>query len=126
MTDQEKETAELIENIISKALEGNAQEFQSILYWSDFRYYRKCATANKLLIKALKHSANKLFKEYCRTVIAGISDVTKLLAYLQLLDVVDFYVEELRTIQAMLDDYDMYLGDPSNFFNAILGGEREL
>ena len=87
MTDQEKETAELIQNIISKALEGNAQEFQSILYWSDFRYYRKCATANKLLIKALRHSANKLFKEYCRTVIAGISDVTKLLAYLQLLDV---------------------------------------
>ena len=124
MTDQE--TTLIIQDIITKALENNAQQFQHILYWSDFRYYCKYAVANKLIIKTLQRSASKLFKAYCRTVIAGISDVTKLIAYQQLLDITDFYIDELKTVQAMLDDYDEYLEDWGNFFNAIFGGEREI
>jgi hypothetical protein len=124
MTDQEKTL--LIQDIVDKALENDAQQFQHILYWSDFRYYRKYAIANKLIIKTLKRAANNLFKEYCRDVIAGISDITKLVAYQQLLDITDFYIDELKTLQAMLDDYDEYLGDWSNFFKAIFGGRRDI
>ena len=124
MTDQE--TTQLIREIMNKALEGKAQVFRPILYWREFRYYHRQAISTKLIIKTLKSSANNLFKEYCRDVIHGISDATKLLAYIQILDIKAFYENEIDTIKQMLDDYDKYLGDFYNFWHAFLGGRREL
>lgn len=124
MTDQE--TTLLIQEIITKALDGTAQPFKPILYWGEFRYYSRWVRSTKLIIKTLRKSANNLFKEYCKDVIAGISDITKLLAYQQLLDIKDFYENDLKTIQSMLDDYDEYLGDFGNFIKALLGGERDI
>ncbi len=124
MTDQE--TTSLIRDIITKAQEDQAQPFRPILYWSEFNYYRRCTLSTKVIIKLLKTSAKNLFKEYCKDVIAGISDITKLLAYQQLLDIKDFYENELSTIRAMLDDYDEYLGNFRNFVSALCGERREL
>ena len=89
MTDQDKTL--LIQDIINKAVEGKALPFRSILYWGEFKYYCKCVASTKIIIKVLKQSANNLFKEYCKDVIAGISDVNKLLAYSQFLDIISFY-----------------------------------
>lgn len=124
MTDQETDL--LIKDILHKALNGESQPFKYILSWKEFRYYLGWIRSTKLLIKALRASANKLFKKYCKTVIAGISDVTVLLAYQQLLDVIVFYENEIKTVQSMLDEYDEYLGDWGNFFKALFGEEREL
>jgi hypothetical protein len=124
MTDQE--TTLLIQDIISNALEGNAFTFKPIVYWSEFIFYHKCVISTKIVIKTLKRATKKLFKEYCRDVITGISDITKLLAYQQLLSVTDFYKNDLITIQLMLDEYDEYLGNFGNFIRALLGEQREL
>ena len=122
MTDQE--TTQLILNIINKAQEGKAQPFRTILYWSEFKYYRKWVRSTKLIIETLRISASNLFKEYCADVIAGISDVTKLLAYTQLLDIIDFYRNDLATVQSMLTEYEDYLGE-GNFWYSFFGGRRE-
>lgn len=124
MTDYETEL--LVQDIINKAMEGEPLPFRPILYWGEFRFYRKLSVSTKLVIKTLKTSANELFKSYCKDVIAGISDVTKMLAYSQLLDMTAFYENDLNTIQQMLDDYDEYLGDWRKFFGALLGERREL
>ena len=123
MTDLE--TTQLTQEIINKAQEGVIRPFSTIKFWSEFKYYRGLAKATKVVIKTLEVSAEKLFKEYCKDVIAGISDITKLLAYQQLLDIVDFYEEELKTIKAMVDDYDEYLGNLGNFIGAIFGERRD-
>lgn len=122
MTDQE--TTLLIEEILDKAREGRAQPFTYILYWNEFREYRRQRLSTKLVIKTLKASAKNLFKEYCNEIAAGASDVTKLFAYKQFLDIIDFYENELNTLQLMLDDYDEYLGNFRNFINALLGEKR--
>ena len=122
MTDQE--TTLLIQDIINKALEGKEHPFRSIRYWSEYRYYRRWTGATKLIIRTLQASSNKLFKEYCRDVIAGISDITKILAYEQLLDITAFYKKDLDTVQAMLLEYEDYLGE-GNFWYSFLGGRRE-
>lgn len=119
------ETEQLILDIITKAQKGQAQPFRSILYWREFRYYTKWVRSTKLVIKTLELSANKLFKEYCQDVIVGISEVVKLLAYSQLLDIIEFYRKDLETVQSMLIEYDDYLGD-GNFWYSFLGGRREL
>lgn len=116
----------LVQEIINKALEGDAHPFRPILYWSEFRYYHGWARSTKLVIRTLKTSAKDLFKEYCKDVIAGISDVTKILAYSQLLDIAAFYENDLNTVQQMLDDYDEYLGNFRNFIGALFGERREL
>ena len=120
------EVEQLILDIITKAQEGKALQFQLITSWDDFIYYGGCKSSTKLVIKTLRDSANNLFKEYCRDVVIGTSEVTKLLAYTQLLDIITFYENDLLTIQQMLDEYDAYLGDWGNFWNAIFGGRREL
>jgi hypothetical protein len=72
----------------------------------------------------LRASASKLFKEYCKDVIAGISDITKLFAYARLQEIIAFYEKDLKTLKQMLDDYDYYLGD-GHFWYSFLGGQRE-
>lgn len=123
MADQD--TTLLIQDIINRAQEGRAFPFRTIRYWSEFRYFQRYARSTKIIIRVLQVSANNLFKDYCQGVIAGISDITKLLAYQQLLDIVDFYTEELKTIDAMLTEYDEYLGDLGNFVRALFGERRD-
>jgi hypothetical protein len=123
MADQE--TIQVIQDIINRAQEGRAFPFRTIIYWSEFQYFKGYARSNKLIIKLLKTSADNLFKEYCKDVIAGISDITKILAYAQMQDIIAFYQEELKTIQAMLDDYDEYLGNFWNFVGALFGERRD-
>lgn len=122
MTDQE--TTQVIQAIIDKAQEGKAQPFRTILYWSEFKYYRGLKKATRLVIETLRISSKRLFKSYCEDVIAGISDLSKLLAYLQLLDIIDFYQQDLETIQTMLTEYYDYLGE-GNFWYSFFGGRRE-
>ena len=123
MTDQE--TTQLIQDIINKAREGVAQPFRTILYWSEYRYYQGWTRATKLIIRTLEVSANNLFKEYCQDVIAGISDITKLLAYSELLDIIAFYKNDLRTVHFMLTDYANYL-EKGNFWYSFFGGRRDI
>ena len=115
---------QLILDIITKAQEGKAQPFRPILYWSEFIYYKGWVRSTKVVIKTLQVSADNLFKEYCKDVINGISEIVKLLAYSQLLDIVAFYENDLNTVQRMLDDYDTYLGE-GNFWYSFFGGRRE-
>lgn len=115
----EQETTLLIYEILNKALEGDTLPFNLITCWDENLYYLRWSRSTKIVIKTLKTSANKLFKEYCQDVIAGISDITKLLAYKQLLDVIAFYENDLRTVQKMLDEYDEYLGDWGNFWRHV-------
>lgn len=121
MTDQE--ITQVIQAIIDKAQEGKSQPYRTILYWSEFKYYRGLKKATKLVIETLRISSKKLLKSYCKDVIAGISDVNKILGYSQLLDIIDFYQEELETLEAMLTEYYDYLGE-GNFWYSILGGRR--
>lgn len=113
----------LLTNIINRALEGPAQPFRTIRYWTEFRYYWRWTKSTRLVIKTLKLSAKSLFAEYRKDVIAGVSDVMKLLAYKQLLDIIAFYEKDLNTVKQMLDDYDAYLGE-GNFLYSVFGGRR--
>lgn len=121
-----QETTLIIQDIIAKAREGEAHPFITITYWDEFRFYQRCARATVIIIKVLKTSADNLFKEYCKDVSAGISDITKLLTYTQFLSIIAFYENELNTLRAMLNDYDEYLGNFRNFVYALFGGAREL
>lgn len=119
------DTKQLLLAILEKAQEGKSLQFQIITSWDDFKYYTHLAKSNKIIIKALKSSANNLFKEYCKDVIAGVSNVDKLLAYVQLRDFIRFYEKDFNTLKQMLDEYDEYLGQ-GHFWYSFLGGERDL
>ena len=110
--------------IINQAQEGNSLQFQYIRSWQEFKFRWRQAKSTKVVIKTLQVSADNLFNEYCKDVITGISDVTKLFAYSELQAIIAFYENDLITLQEMLDDYDDYLGK-GNFWYSFLGGERE-
>ena len=122
----DQETEPLIQDIVNKAAEGRAQPFRLILYWSEFKYYKRLVLTLKLIIRMLTAAANNIFKDYCRDVIVGISDITKLIAYQEILEIKVFYENDLNTVNKMLDDYDEYLGDFGNFVRALFGERRDL
>ena len=122
---QNTEAQQLMLTIIERAESGQFTEFRLITSWAEFRFYRKNARATRLVIKALKASANNLFKEYCRDVTKGRQTVDKILAYTQILDIAAFYEKELDTVKRMLDEYDEYLGK-GHFWYSFLGGERDI
>ena len=119
------ESTQLLLEILDQAKAEQAIEFTYIKNWYEFRYYSKLSKATRVVVKVLQTSANNLFKEYCRDVIAGISDVNKLLAYTYLCDVIDFYKNDINTLHNMLAEYDQYLGE-GNFLFSFFGGERDL
>ena len=125
MTDQE--TTLLIQEILNKALEGVPIPFSLITCWNEFLFYSRWSRSTRIVIRTLKCAAKNLFKEYCQDVITGISDITKLLAYQQLLDVTAFYENDLATVQKMLDEYDDYCGNWGNFWRQVfLREERDI
>lgn len=119
------EAQQLLLEIIKYAEEAESSKFQFIKTWDEFKFYRQKYKSSKLVIKVMKRCANNLFKTYYRELRSGVSDVTKVLAYSQFLDIIDFYKHELDTVKLMLDDYDEYLGQ-GNFWYSVLGGEREI
>lgn len=119
----DESTKQLIAEIINKAQSGYSQPFRFILFWEEYRYYRSFIRSTRLIIKTLHTSANRLFKKYCKDIIAGISDVNKLLAYSELLNIIAFYENDLQTVQKMLAEYEEYLGE-GNFWHAFFGGRR--
>jgi hypothetical protein len=113
---------QLLQEILEQA-EGKPSEFRFIQSIFDYKGCLRQYKATKLVIKILKTASKRLYKAYCKAVTSGISDVTQLLAYAQLDDVIAFYENELKTIYNMLDEYEEYLWQ-GNFIYALLGGER--
>ena len=122
---QEFDAQQVLLAIIQQAEEGKSLIFQQIKSWQEFRYYCRLKKSTKVVIKVLKTSADNVFKGYCKDVTSGISDITQLLAYNELLAIQDFYEKDLKTLEDMLKEYDDYLGQ-GNFLYSILGGERDL
>ena len=116
------ESEQLLLAIIEQA-QAEPSKFRFIVSMADYRYCLNLYRSTKLVIKVLNTAAKSLFKEYCRTVTSGISDVTQLVAYTELLDIVAFYENELQTIYNMLDEYEEYLW-AGNLLYALMGGER--
>ena len=119
------DATQLLLAIIKQAQEGNSLKFHYITSWSELIEQYRFHKSTCLVIKTLEYSANRLFKGYCKDVIAGISDVNKLLAYEELLKIIEFYKNDLTTIERMLAEYKYYLKQ-GNFLFSFLGGERDI
>lgn len=122
---QDTEAQQLLLEILNYAHEGKLIELHLITSWREFRFRQQSARATKVIIRALKESAENLFKTYCKDVSTGPADITKLLAYSELLDIIAFYKKDLDILKRMLDEYDEYLGK-GHFWYSFLGGERTL
>ena len=117
------EAQQILEEILDYAENGEPIEFRLINSLADYRSRLISYKATKLVIKMLKQSSRQLFKTYCKDVTSGISDVTKLIAYSQLDDIILFYEQDLKTLDDMLNEYEDYLWH-GNIFYALTGGER--
>ena len=114
---------QLVEELLARVQERKFTQFHLLNNWEEFQIYRQSITSTKIVIKVLRTAAINLFKQYCRTVITGISDVNQLLAYTQLREAVTFYETELTTFTNAVDEYTNYLCS-GNFWYAFTGGER--
>lgn len=119
----DNETQQILEEILDYAENGEPIEFRLIKSLADYRSRLISYKATKLVIKMLKQSSKSLFKTYCKDVTSGISDVTKLIAYSQLGDIIRFYEQDLKTLYDMLDEYEEYIWS-GNLFYSLMGGKR--
>ena len=98
-------------------------EFRLLRTWQDYLFAKKVCRSIKALTLGLRSIANKQYKNYCRSVILGVSDVNKLLAYKYLIKILDFYMEELRINKEVIYEYELYLSD-GNWLDFVLDNQR--
>lgn len=109
--------------ILNQAQERRFTQFRLLRNWQEYQMARQSVVTTELVIKVLRQSADKLFKQYCKAVITGISDINQLMAYSQLHEVMSFYKVELATFTDMVNEYAEYLRH-GNFLYAYTGGDR--
>lgn len=119
----ENEIQLFILNMIDYAKSSDNLKFYFLRSWAEYRELKNKYRTLKIVLKVLKKSANRLFKEYCKDVISQVSNFNKLLAYRQLLIAIEFYEKEISVISDIIYEYDAYLMD-SKFLYALFGGVR--
>lgn len=105
------EQEQLFKELVAKALESRDHaNFEYIKNISEFFAVRKCYKALKKIVKVFESIAESLYKNYCLQVIDGEQDFNLLFVYTQYKLCIQFYAQELRTAEDMLDEYDTYVG----------------
>lgn len=112
-------TAELVYN----TERGQHRQFQYLRNYREYSRARRLKRALVLLVSSIKQSLNRQFKNYCKVVTTGETDVIKLLAYCTTVKVLDFYEEELRIVNDMIIEYEYYLVN-GNLLDFVLGCQR--
>lgn len=110
---ERQSNTQLLEEILEYAEKGQSEKFQFICNRQAYKEIKNRSRANKLIISSLRSGYKKLFKKYCRGIIANNANFNLLLACRELLSVIDFYQEELQVLTDMLDEYDAYLSTVS-------------
>ena len=114
---------DLLSELIYNAESGNHRQFQYLRNYREYYRARQARRTHVLLVSSIKQSINRQFKKYCKDVIAGETDVIKLLAYRTTNRVLSFYEEELSTIDDMIVEYECYLAN-GNLLDFVLGTQR--
>ena len=119
---QNTETQQLISDILAHASD-EPLEFDFVKTWREFIFRKQQHRATKLIIKALKKSADELINKYCKN-LSSHPDVSILLAHTQLKKVLAFYEADLDTLMLMVLEYKQYLGQ-GHFLYSFCGGVRK-
>jgi GTP1/Obg family GTP-binding protein len=114
---------DLLFDLIQNAETAKNRQFQFIRSFKEYINIKKERRANILLISCLDKNAKKLFKNYCKDIIAAKADVIKLMAYCRLIDIINSYEEELLVLEDMLEEYECYMFI-NNWLDFILGTTR--
>ena len=88
---------------------GEQSKFELLQTWQEYKVARKVRRTTKVVLRWLSDLSNNQFKNYCRSVKSGATEVNKLIAYVTLKKVEQFYLEELRIIEDSIDEYETYL-----------------
>ena len=119
----DKEFYDMIEKLIKHALEEDHTKFVQLRSLSEYRNFRSIVRSYRAVIVGLEAGVKRLSKSYYKDITCGCNDTTKAMAYRQMLDVVDFYYQEIYIINQMLKEYRLYLQD-GHLLSALLGEQR--
>ena len=108
--------------LITNTERGQHRPFQLLTNYREYSKARKVRRTHRLLVSSIKQSLDKQLKKYCKAIAAGETEVIKLFAYCTINKVLEFYEEELRIINDMVDEYECYL--ECNLLDFILGLPR--
>jgi hypothetical protein len=115
----------LLSELAAFADSGEHTKFQLLQNWQEYKHYRKVRYSIKVVLKFLNITAEAQFKSYCENIISGEQDIYKLLAYQYIVRIVNCYLEELRIVQDMLEEYEYYLAS-GNWLDFILLRQRPI
>ena len=114
---------DLMSELVYNAESGNHRQFQYLRDYKEYFRARQVKRALAILVSSIDKSIGRQFKNYCKDIKIGKTDVTKLLAYSMSNRVLKFYEEELKTVDDMIIEYECYLVN-GNLLDFILGSYR--
>lgn len=104
-----KESKQLISELLTYAETGEHCSFGFIQNWPDYAALKKSRRTLRSVIKILESSHRNTFNNYCRSVPCGSASFIKLLACNAVKNALAFYKQEYQTQTDMIDEYEMYL-----------------
>lgn len=110
---------EVLMELVDYADKGEHIPFELISSWTEYLFIYKKLKALKSIIKILSSGSDALLKLYCKDVENLQGDLTALLVSKALAETIEFYKEDVKTVNHMLDEYEIYLlsGNLLNFGN---------
>ena len=122
-----EEDKNLILDFIETAELGEHSQFQFIRSIEEYKLICTMRRGLKVLVRSLKKSASRLFKQYYSDIVNNTADVNKLVAYCLCKNTLEFYKEELSIAFDMMEEYECYLlyGSPLDLvFNLYRSDEN--
>lgn len=104
-----KESKQLISELLTYAETGEHSSFAYIRNWPDYIALKKSRRTLRSVIKILESSHRNTFNNYCKLIPCGSALFIKLLACNAVKDALAFYRQEYQTQTDMIDEYEMYL-----------------
>ena len=114
----------MVEKLIRHALKGESTKFELLRSWQSYRYHKGLIRSYKSVLSGLTAGAVRLYKSYCHDVELGINTTSKATAYKQMLDVLNFYENEISVISDMVREYRMYLSN-GHLITSFFGEYRD-
>ena len=102
---------------------GQHTKFELLQNRQEYLKQRKVVYSLQLLVDSLYDMASNQLKSYCKDVVNYNSDVYKLLAYQYIVKIHNFYLDELKISQDMVDEYECYLY-AGNWLDFIFNTQR--
>ena len=118
------DSLELAEQLIQRAKKGDHSNFEFIRSLEEYAAAKMIKKALKKVVKSFDTPKNNLYRAHVKSVQEGEDELNVILAFSELVQVVNFYSDEIGIVSDMIDEYVSYVHS-GHIWDTLVGNYRK-